>query len=307
MNHSDFIVLNMMKHQLLDIYQTYHDMPHLLADTTLKEAYQSLLSVKTLDEFKQWRKLVSVLGLSFTDNDSVKRRDNMIGWLDDLADGESDNTISKFIEWKNSFAADDWYEKTVENENAVNQVLGEVARDYDVHIVLFRLNDHWAAIGNDADRLFEIFGWQTGFVSDGEKEVSFMHISCGGTVVLLGSGYSVKYLDLGDIDIITTSFNEDLTALYQQQIDCMRNVQSELVNTAGQMQYNLSFNVPKSGYKELVKAKVRFVQGEDSDLYNVVATLEDGRIVTIANGNSWRLDELGIPIFHALGSKIGKA
>lgn len=307
MNHSDFIVLNMMKHQLLDIYQTYHDMPHLLADTTLKEAYQSLLSVKTLDEFKQWRKLVAVLGLSFTDNDSVKRRDNMIGWLDDLAGGESDNTISKFIEWKNSFAADDWYEKTVENENAVNQVLGEVARDYDVHIVLFRLNDHWAAIGNDADRLFEIFGWQTGFVSDGEKDVSFMHISCGGTVVLLGSGYSVKYLDLGDIDIITTSFNEDLTALYQQQIDCMRNVQSELVNTAGQMQYNLSFTVPKSGYKELVKAKVRFVQGEDSDLYNVVATLEDGRIVTIANGNRWRLDELGIPIFHALGSKIGKA
>lgn len=296
-----------MKHQLLDIYQTYHDMPHLLADTTLKEAYQSLLSVKTLDEFKQWRKLVAVLGLSFTDNDSVKRRDNMIGWLDDLAGGESDNTISKFIEWKNSFAADDWYEKTVENENAVNQVLGEVARDYDVHIVLFRLNDHWAAIGNDADRLFEIFGWQTGFVSDGEKDVSFMHISCGGTVVLLGSGYSVKYLDLGDIDIITTSFNEDLTALYQQQIDCMRNVQSELVNTAGQMQYNLSFTVPKSGYKELVKAKVRFVQGEDSDLYNVVATLEDGRIVTIANGNRWRLDELGIPIFHALGSKIGKA
>lgn len=307
MNHSDFIVLNMMKHQLLDIYQTYHDMPHLLADTTVKEAYQSLLSVKTLEEFKQWRKLVAVLGLSFTDTDSVKRRDNMIGWLDDLAGGESDSLIADFLTWKNSFTADGWYQKIVDNENDVNRIMGEVTRDYDVHIVLFRCGKHWAAIGNDADRLFEIFGWQTGSVFDGVNDVSFMYVTDCGKIVLDTSNYSVKYIELGDIDIFSSSFNENLVSAYQQQFDCIRIVQDQTRWVGGVMGYNLTFSVPNRACKELANAEVYFKKDENCSLAKVMAKLKDGRTIVLAEGNSWRLDELGIPIFHALSTKIGKA
>lgn len=307
MTHTDFIILNMMKHQLLDIYQTYHDMPHLLADSTIKEAYQSLLSVRTSWEFNKWRKLISVLGLSFTDTDSVKRRDNMIGWLDDLADGENETTISDFIRWKNSFPASDWYEKIVENENVINKVLAEVSRDYDVHLVLFRCGRHWAAIGNDADRLFEIFGWQTGSVFDGEKDVSFMYVTDCGKIAIDASDYSVKYLDLGDIDIFSSSFNEDIVSAYQQQIDSVRITCAQIPKVEGLMGYNLSFTVPYSGYKELVKADVSFRDIDGESLYKIVAKLEDGREVVLADGRSWRLDALGLPLIQELGKATRKA
>lgn len=296
-----------MKHQLLDIYQTYHDMPHLLADTTVKESYLSLLSVKTLDEFKQWRKLVAVLGLSFTDTDSVKRRDNMIGWLDDLAGGEGDSLIADFLTWKNLFTADGWYQKIVDNENDVNRIMGEVTRDYDVHIVLFRCGKHWAAIGNDADRLFEIFGWQTGSVFDGVKDVSFMYVTACGKIVIDASEYSVKYLDFGEIDIFSSSFNEDIVSAYQQQIDCARVIQDQSNWIDGVLSYNLTFSAPNRACKELAKAQVYITRNENGGLAKVTAKLEDGRTVVLAEGNSWRLDELGIPIFHALSTKIGKA
>lgn len=302
MKHTDFIVLNMMKHQLLDIYQTYYSTPRLLEkDTTLNEGFQSLVSVTTVDEFSQWRKLISVLGLSFEDCDSPKRRDNMLGWLDDIADKAGNDAIVDFVRWKNGFDSENWFEQWDKQEDALRHVENEVNRDYDVHIVLFRCGDQWAAIGNDADRLFEIFGWQTGSVFDGDSEESFMYVTKYGLMVIEASGYSFKVVDVGKVDILCTSFNEMSVATFQQQVDCIRMANDKAGETKELMRYSLSVAVPKPAYRDLVNARV-FIEDDGG----VIAKMDSGRIITLVDGTCWRLDRLGMTLLESLSHEMNK-
>lgn len=302
MEYTDVMLLNMMKYHLLTIYQEYAEEPARLDNPIEKKGYESLVSVKTIDDFIQWQKLLKVIGLSFTEHDLTEVEDNILGRLDDMASKASGKVMGSFIQWKNEFSPKEWIMKFSDNHDTILKVLEAVKRDYDVHIILFRCNNQFAAIGADADRLFEIFGWQTGSVFDGEDDISFMYINNNGFVALSLSGYSVKVLNLGDIEIISGTFNDHLVSCYQQGVDCMRAVSRSNGKVHELLKYSTSFNIPQPSHNLLAKAEIGF-----DDNLDVFAMLENGEEVKITEGSSWRLDDLGQSVLYSLGNKIGEA
>lgn len=301
MEYTDYILLNMLKHQLLEVYRTFEEKPELMKDTVVKRGYYSLLSVQDEEEFKQWRKLMDSSGLAFTCVDGIEREDNVLGLLEDYAASANWQTIYEFLEWKDEFTPEEWKKQVESNEETVAFVQKEVSRDYDVHIVIFNINGQWAAIGDDADRLFEIFGWQTSTVSNGKEDVSFMYITEYGYQVLSASDYSIKKLDLGCDYIMSFSFTEDMVSAYQQIIDCIRLLSSERIAVSEFMKDRIRFVSHGRGLETLANASIEIFKD------SVTATLETGGHIRIADGNSWRLDNIGLPLLLSIGKNIGKA
>lgn len=295
----------MLKQQLLVIYQTYNDLPELLKDPAIKKGYNALLSVSDNENFLQWQLLIEELGLSFANPNGINRRQNVLGELDDIATKANYMTILEFLCWKKTFMPCDWEFQHERNYELAKRIYDTANRNFDVHILLIKCGKQWVAIGEDADRLFEIFGWQTSAVYDGSKDISYIYISGYGLDVLRESKYSIHYLHPEkeiEIDKVffSDSFTEDMIASYQQHIDYLR-LQYRLMNCQRKFMTGMhSFVVPKLGYTALVNSNLTISDDE------VVANLTNGSEVTIAKGNCWRLDDLGGAYLISLGSKLGE-
>lgn len=289
MEYTDHIMLNMLKHGYLDLCQAFCDMPHLLDDKVVAKGFRSLVSVKSNYEFGQWRRLMESSGLSFTTTNGGGRENNILGDFEDMSSGANDITIADFIEWKAGFRPEDWQDAYDDNCKAIAWIQEQVSRDYDVHIVLVRCGTVYCAVGDDADRLFEIFGWQTGSVYNGTEDVSFMYVSDYGYKVLIDSGYSVKTLLIRDFQVESYSFAEDMVAAYQQIIDYLRLVNQQKEAARKLIDGKFSYVAYRQDLKTMVNAeKIEICDDK------VVMKLASGRDVLIADGRSWRLDEIGV-------------
>ena len=297
--------VNLLKKHYLCLLSYYQEEPERLENLKVKKAYDALLSVQSVEEFKQWRKLLKDYGLSFAEVDDINSSNNMLGILDDHAEGANDWILDVFIRWKLSFNPEKWMEVESWNCELVEILLKATQREEDVHIVIFPCGKpetkRWAAIGQDANRLFEIFGWQTGCVETANEPVSWMFINKYGLEVLQQSGYSVQIRDFGEFDILSTSFEEDSIASLQQFIDYLRMMQRFPSKQLDFLRKIRPIIYQNPGYWELTHGNLRI----DTD--TVVAEMEDGKTVTLAQGKNWRLDELTGPIVAQIATNLGEA
>ena len=297
--------VNLLKKHYLCLLSYYQEEPERLENLKVKKAYDALLSVQSVEEFKQWRKLLKDYGLSFAEVDDINSSNNMLGILDDHAEGANDWILDVFIRWKQSFNPEKWMEVERWNCELVEILLKATQREEDVHIVIFPCGKpetkRWAAIGQDANRLFEIFGWQTGCVETASEPVSWMFINKYGLEVLQQSGYSVQIRDFGEFDILSTSFEEDSIASLQQFIDYLRMMQRFPSKQLDFLRKIRPIIYQNPGYWELTHGNLRI----DTD--TVVAEMEDGKTVTLAQGKNWRLDELTGPIVAQIATNLGEA
>lgn len=299
MESINFILLNMLKRQLLTVYSTYESQPELLNDPAVRKAYYSLMTVTDLDELKQWQWMLVNLGLCQFDTLGVEHQNNELGVLDGLITDANRITKTAFIGWKCTFNPGEWRSIQDKNCELVKNIQQMAERFYDVHIILVLCGKQWVAIGNDADRLFEIFGWQTSTVFNGEEDVSFIFVSEYGYKVLMDSGYSIKTLRLADEEnvdevFMSTCFDEDSVCEHQQLIDYMRLLLGKQDEQRKFMSEKMDFIVPGSGRNLLVKARISI----DKD--KVTAITDDKKQITLADGKSWRLDKAGLPFMFKI-------
>ncbi|MCH3980987.1 MAG: hypothetical protein LKE41_03545 [Prevotella sp.] len=297
--------VNLLRMQFIEILEFYDENPDRFQYKELKKAYDALLSVKSVEEFKQWRKLLKDYGLSFTDMDGTAHKDNQLGILDDYAEGANDKILDVFIRWKLSFNPLKWMEMENWNRELVDILLKATQRDEDVHIVIFPCGKpnakRWAAIGQDADRLFEVFGWQTGHVEATTGPVSWMFINGYGLDVLRQSGYSVQIRDFGEFDILSTAFEEDSIASLQQFIDYLRMIGEMADEQVRFLRKIRPVIYPHPGYFELTQARLDFGRN------TVVAKFDSGEEVTLAEGKNWNLNGLTRSLAVQMGAELGEA
>ena len=152
--------VNLLKKHYLCLLSYYQEEPERLENLKVKKAYDALLSVKNVEEFHQWRSLLKDYDLSFTEGDDIVSSNKMLAVLDDYAEGANDWILDSFIRWKLSFNPEKWLEVESWNCELVEILLKATQREEDVHIVIFPCGKSetkcWAAIGQDANRLFEI-------------------------------------------------------------------------------------------------------------------------------------------------------
>ena len=95
--------------------------------------------------------------------------------------------------------------------------------NYDAHFVFFKNGKTWIAVADDADRLFEVFGWQTSIVYDATSHpVSWMVVTFYGIEVIKHSKYSYQVLEHVNIDIASVSSIEQQVSSSQQYVDFNR-------------------------------------------------------------------------------------
>lgn len=298
--------VNLLRMQFIEILEFYDENPECFNYKELKKAYDALLSVKSVEEFKQWRKLLKDYGLSFTDIDGTAHKDNQLGILDDYAEGANDKILDVFIRWKLSFNPLKWTEVEKWNRELVDILLKATQREEDVHIVVFPCGKpnarRWAAIGQDADRLFEVFGWQTGHVNATSGPVSWMFINGYGLDVLRHSGYSIQIRDFGDFDILSTAFEEDSVASLQQVIDYLRMMDQLSAEQIEFLRRIRPIIYPHPGYWELTHENICY-----DDNGNVYVVQKGKKPIILAQGKNWRLDKLTRPLVAQMGGKLGEA
>lgn len=306
MEQTNFILLNMLKRQLLTVYSTYESQPELLNDPAVKKAYYSLMTVTDLGELKQWQYMLIDLGLSHFDTLGVEHQNNELGVLDGLLHDANWNTKTEFIGWKCTFDPAEWRNIQDKNCELVKSIQQMAERFYDVHIILVLCGKQWVAIGNDADRLFEIYGWQTSTVSNGEEDVSFIFVSEYGYKVLMDSGYSIKTLRLGDEEnvdevFMSTCFDEDMVAECQQLIDYQRLLHKKQDEMQKFMSVNISSAWYNAGFSTLARGKLSIFDDK------VTVSLNGKEEIVIADGRSWRLDNVGLPYVLGIRPALGEA
>lgn len=306
MEQTNFILLNMLKRQLLTVYSTYESQPELLNDPAVKKAYYSLMTVTDHGELKQWQYMLIDLGLSHFDTLGVEHQNNELGVLDGLLHDANWNTKAEFIGWKCTFDPAEWRNIQDKNCELVKSIQQMAERFYDVHIILVLCGKQWVAIGNDADRLFEIYGWQTSTVSNGEEDVSFIFVSEYGYKVLMDSGYSIKTLRLGDEEnvdevFMSTCFDEDMVAECQQLIDYQRLLHKKQDEMRKFMSVNISSAWYNAGFSTLARGKLSIFDDK------VTVSLDGKEEIVIADGRSWRLDNVGLPYVLGIRPALGEA
>lgn len=173
--------------------------------------------------------------------------------------------------------------------------------NYDAHFVFFKNGKTWIAIADDADRLFEVFGWQTSIVYDAMNcPVSWMVITFYGMEVIKHSKYSYQALEQINIDIATLSSVEQQVSSVQQYVDFNR----LLVATFGETKDKLPIRKKIISHTTEVD-KMLYV---DSLVFygdKVYACLNDGQRILLADGKNWLLNDTGLPLILALESLIG--
>lgn len=196
-----------------------------------------------------------------------------------------------------------------ENNHAINasdreQVsrLVELSKgNYDAHLVFFKNGKTWIAVADDADRLFEVFGWQTSIVYDATSHpVSWMVVTFYGIEVIKHSKYSYQVLEHVNIDIASVSSIEQQVSSSQQYVDFNR----LLISTFGEAKDKLPIRKKIITHTTEID-KMLYVDGfvfSDDKMY---ACIEDDQKILVADVKCWLLNEVGLPLILALESLIG--
>ena len=171
--------------------------------------------------------------------------------------------------------------------------------DYDAHFVLFKNDKTWIAVADDADRLFEVFGWQTSIVYDAKgNAVSWMIVTFFGMEVIKHSKYSYQVLDHGDMQGAFDSSVEQQICYVQQYVD----FRQLLISTFGKEDDKLTIGKKIVTHNTEI-SKTLSIENFKFSGDKVYACLSDGRKVLIADGKSWLLNEEGLPLWLALDKR----
>lgn len=299
MRNTDYIIVNMLKNQLLDVYTTFENHPELLKDPLVDDAFFVLNAARTVKEFRQWIDSVEKSDLSIVSIDGMERERDVLGVLSDTATGASDEALGEFMSWRQGVNSLNCRERIRRDFKEVKRVKEAVKGNYDAHIVLFKCGSQWAAIGEDADRLFELFGWQTAFVDEGSDEViSWIYVTEDGMEVLKDSPYTIKVLDIGKVRVTTNSYLECVVAHAQQFADFKRLV----IRTADKAQEKLNISLKIISYTLACQNELN-VEGFRFDGDKIFARMDTGNEILIADGKNWLFDDIGLSLTTVLLDK----
>lgn len=196
-----------------------------------------------------------------------------------------------------------------ENNHAINasdreQVsrLVELSKgNYDAHLVFFKNGKTWIAVADDADRLFEVFGWQTSIVYDATSHpVSWMVVTFYGIEVIKHSKYSYQVLEHVNIDIASVSSIEQQVSSSQQYVDFNRLLISTFGEAKDKLPIRKKIITNTTEIDKMLSIDRVVFSGE-----KVYACLGYGQKILVADGKNWLLNEVGLPLILALESLIG--
>lgn len=174
----DLYQIQRAKEDYVLVHDHFTANPELLDDVTTRCIYNSLMAVETPESLEHWLNAIAKTDLSL---DNVKELpfgvmwENILGHYERLVrglSGEERALLAKDMAAIRNAGYADYFNRDIMKLGY--DMLSAKEQHRDAIIILNDQIDNHVAIGADADKLFEQFGWQTATVEVGGSRLSFI-------------------------------------------------------------------------------------------------------------------------------------
>ncbi len=222
----DFYQIQRAKEDYVLVHDHFTANPELLDDVTTRCIYNSLMAVETPENLEHWLNAIAKTDLSL---DNVKELpfgvmwENILGHYERLVRGlsvEERALLAKDMAAIRNAGYDNYFNRDIMKLGY--DILSAKEQHRDAIIILNDQIDNHVAIGADADKLFELFGWQTATVEVGGSRLSLMPI-CDDILQIKGLfNFHLTETSVDLLDIRVSDPMEAQLSIAQQTIDAFR-------------------------------------------------------------------------------------
>lgn len=205
-------------------HSLFSEHPELLKDDAVGRMYESLMAVRDVDGLKDWLRVKEVTD---TRTNEPVRYEDVLGRIYRLAIHAEQAELQWAADGMARLADNGFHDTLGKDIPVLERQRKELLGDKDDAIVLFRQGNGSFAYGEDADRLFELMGWQTSEAQAGKKMVSWMAVSDEGLQALSEAGHpfhnpqaNVSVIRVEDVS--KEAVDNEMLSLAQQSIDAIR-------------------------------------------------------------------------------------
>ena len=177
----DFYKIQRAKEDYVLVHGHFTTNPKLLEDLTTRCIYNSLMAVETSENLEQWLNAIAKTDLSLGHANGLPSGvlwENVLGHYEQLVRGLSEEEralLAKDMAVIRKAGYESYFNRDV--LNLCHDMQSAKEDNPDAIVILYDQIDNHVAIGADANKLFERFGWQTATVEMGGSRLSMMPIS----------------------------------------------------------------------------------------------------------------------------------
>ena len=296
----NYLQIQKAKEDYVQLHDFYTAHRQLLGDETAGRLFASLMDVSTPGQLEQWQEDIAGSSLSLQNNTLLTKGvkwENLLGHYDlllrDMSAEDRDTVAFELPKIrKNGFGL--YFNR---NMATLCSEASQARKEKDNTIViLYDQIDNHITVGEDADRLFEIFGWQTATACVGDERMSIMPISDD---VLLSSGMLNFQLTETMVDLIDIHVDDPMEAelaIAQQTIDAFRRkFEDDMLFPAGGLRhYSIQHCIEHEYTYPFVEKKG----------VNLRLIRSDARYESVVSGQSWNVSRERIPLITSLAEYL---
>lgn len=281
----DTYKIRKLKNEYVFIHDYVEQNMSLLNDLTARCLFRSLMDVASLDDILKWRE---AYGKTFPlvrdpkESLSPDAYDLLASFKKELvgmSNEEIDAAVREIVSLKARNYAIDFKADVL----LLEKEAASLQRSHPEHILVFKdKSGEQIAIGRNAERLFEVFGWQTATIKVDGRKMTAMPIHPKDSMFFdnLKVLVSDTNANIGNIDYVDEMEYEMSYA--QQTIDCFRQELGDrkyVLNTGG-----LAFHSVNKGVSERIEFPFIYISREKIDLYRLNASS-----YILVDGKSWNV------------------
>ena len=296
----DYMEIQRAKEDYVQLHNFYTAHEEVLGDETARKLYETLMNVDTPEDLRQWREDLDKSDLSLHGKNSPAggvKWENVLGHygllLERMSPEDRDMVAFEMPKIRaNGFGL--YFNRNMATlcSEASNARLGKA----ETIAILYDQIDNHVAVGEDAERLFELFGWQTATATMGEERMSVMPV-CDDILLISGLfDFQMAETMVDLMDIRVDDAKEAELSIAQQTIDAFRRkFKGDLLfPVEGLQHHSVQHCIEHEHSYPFVEKK--------GDTLSLIRS--DAKYDTIVSGQSWNVDRERIDLFTELAEQL---
>lgn len=283
------------------IHRHFTEHPELLKDKAVSKVYDSLMAVRDVNGLKDWLRLKE--RIDSQSNEAVRYED-VLGRMYNLAIHAEQAELRWAADGMARLADNGFHDTLTEDipvlERQRQQLVGELT---DTLVIFMQGNGNFA-FGQDADRLFELVGWQTSGVKVGNEWMSWMPVGDLGLSALAEAGIPY-YNPQPNVSVIRVEdvprkfIDDESLSLAQQCVDYFRQLNTNLDAIVSLGTFPVM--IQRNAYLDVLSAQFIHFQYK-----NVELVMTDGEKNKMVDNNTWFVWNDGRDYMLAVAEQLEK-
>ena len=284
------------------IHRHFTEHPELLMDDNVSKVYDNLMSIRDVDGLKDWLRLKERID---TQSNEAVRYEDVLGRMYDLAIHAEQAELLWAADGMARLADNGFHDTLTEDIPILERQRQQLVGDLHDAVVIFRQGNGNFAYGQDADRLFELVGWQTSGAKVGDEWVSWMPVSDMG-IQALAEAEVPYYNPQPNVSVIRVEdvpqqvIDDESLSLAQQSVDYFRqlNTKPDAIVSLGVF----PVMIQRDAYVDVLSAQ--FIHFHDKNVELVMANGEKNKMV---DNNTWIVWDDDKDYMLTVGEQLAKA